>query len=703
MAADFAGAEPAARIEAEDGAEQAEVESSDTAPEAAEPGSTVVYGQEFIARYPNAVSVLDLVRRIPAGQRILDASANQGARGFSANTDLILINGKRLTGKSNDSESALGRITVDQVKRIEIIRGSSPDIKVSSQEGILNIVTNGTAPGGSGSWRADTRIVRGLDADPGGFLSYGSSLGALDYFVSAELVPLQRKDIQREDFFGPDGQPTGRLDETIPRDERELKFAANLSYAMRNGDTLRLNGSFTDSDVTNHLAGVLSAPDGMGGFVATGTSRRIESDDIPEWEIGGDYEAALGEALKFKLLGLYSRTDFTFFQAEDFLITGPEPEDDIRITTRQEASEAVGRTSLTWDLGAAHDLEFGTEVALNEVASDLEFLRREGGVLVPQPVDAANVTVEETRNESFVIHSWKLSGRMSLDSQLYTEYSRISQKGANIDLSKTLFFLRPSFDYRFNVTAADQLQVSLRRRVEQLNFGDFASSASQDDQVVGGNADLEPWKSWDLEVSFEHRLAGDGGRLKLITIRRWIEDWIERIEVSPGISGVGNVGPARIFRVTAEASLRLGFLGLPNVLIEPRYNFLRSRVVDPFTGQRRIFSGWNNNWGRMSFRHDVSSLGLSYGGEVARYGRWTQFDIDERIEFPHRVRLDLFAEKTIFAGIILRLDVENLNDRQEGRTRLFFADGVATGTLSQTERRDRRLGRWYTVSLRGTF
>jgi len=117
--------------------------------------STIVYGPEFFAQYPNAVSILDIIERIPAGRLLLGTTGVAQARGVSTNDDQILINGKRLSGKTNDSRDVLGRITVDQVARIEIIRGTSPDIKISNQELLINIVLKeGDAAGGSGSTRA---------------------------------------------------------------------------------------------------------------------------------------------------------------------------------------------------------------------------------------------------------------------------------------------------------------------------------------------------------------------------------------------------------------------------------------------------------------------------------------------------------------------------------------------------------------------
>jgi len=68
--------------------------------------NTIVYDEAFFAQYPNAVSILDIITRIPAGSEIIRTSGGD-ARGFSTNEDRILIDGRRYTGKANDSESAL--------------------------------------------------------------------------------------------------------------------------------------------------------------------------------------------------------------------------------------------------------------------------------------------------------------------------------------------------------------------------------------------------------------------------------------------------------------------------------------------------------------------------------------------------------------------------------------------------------------------
>ncbi|MEE8259005.1 MAG: outer membrane beta-barrel protein, partial [Sphingomonadales bacterium] len=496
----------------------------------ADNGSTISYGPDFFAQHPNAITALDIIRRIPAGNTILN-SGDSGNRGFSSNDDRILINGKRLSGKSNDSQSALGRITIDKIARIDVIRGSSPDVKVSSQESILNIILkDGAGDGGSGSWRFDAEVKHGPQVAFGGFLSYGGSLGSFDYFVSLESDPQNRQTIQNELFFDGMSAFTSQLDEVIDRGARSNKFAGNFGYTFKGGQTLRLNALYEDLDFTDINSGILSDPDGMGGLIFAGNSTRFEFRPRSTIEIGGDFEADFSDVLRLKIIALYSVKDQGVTQSEDFLIEGPMPVDDFVFIDDSEATENIGRASLTWQAAPAHSLEFGLETAINELDVNLVFLENDGsGNLVPVDIPGSQVLIKEVRNEPFFIHSWKMNGKINIDTALVIESFRISQNGVDVNVENSFFFLRPSIDFRYNITDRDQFQISIRRRINQLDFRDFAASASDDDDVIGANADLTPEKLWTLETSYEHRLANDGGRVKLSFEFERRGDRIERI------------------------------------------------------------------------------------------------------------------------------------------------------------------------------
>jgi hypothetical protein len=71
----------------------------------------------------NVVTASDQLERIPGLQGLLAGAGGGGndQRGFGNSGDQILINGKRLSGKSNDIGSTLQRIQARQVVRIEVL------------------------------------------------------------------------------------------------------------------------------------------------------------------------------------------------------------------------------------------------------------------------------------------------------------------------------------------------------------------------------------------------------------------------------------------------------------------------------------------------------------------------------------------------------------------------------------------------------
>ena len=65
----------------------------------------------------------------------------------------MLINGKRISGKSNDIGSAMQRIQASIVSRIEVIRGTTAGLDVRSEGTLINVVLTEELSGGPGSWQ----------------------------------------------------------------------------------------------------------------------------------------------------------------------------------------------------------------------------------------------------------------------------------------------------------------------------------------------------------------------------------------------------------------------------------------------------------------------------------------------------------------------------------------------------------------------
>ena len=82
-------------------------------------------------------SAFDLVRQIPG----FSVNEGGGDRGFGQADTNVLINGRRISGKSNGPTQALERLSVESVIRIEILDGASLDIGGMSGQ-VVNVITD---------------------------------------------------------------------------------------------------------------------------------------------------------------------------------------------------------------------------------------------------------------------------------------------------------------------------------------------------------------------------------------------------------------------------------------------------------------------------------------------------------------------------------------------------------------------------------
>ena len=98
-----------------------------------------------------------MVRRVPGFAILSDDSGN---RGFGQARGNVLIDGQRVSAKSNGAEAALGRIAAARVVRIEVLDGAQTDIAGLSGK-VVNVVTDGKGAL-DGTWRYKWRIRENL-------------------------------------------------------------------------------------------------------------------------------------------------------------------------------------------------------------------------------------------------------------------------------------------------------------------------------------------------------------------------------------------------------------------------------------------------------------------------------------------------------------------------------------------------------------
>ena len=147
--------------------------------------STVKYGQSYFTQY-KPVTLQDMIRNIPGGKTILNSLKHRGSgRGFGSSGAQILINGKRMSGKSNDMGKNITRIQASQVDYIELIRGNAEGLDIRN-EGILINVTLKKGAENAKSTFAEVKFdyTRQGQLRPEGLVSHNGKSGNLEYGVS---------------------------------------------------------------------------------------------------------------------------------------------------------------------------------------------------------------------------------------------------------------------------------------------------------------------------------------------------------------------------------------------------------------------------------------------------------------------------------------------------------------------------------------
>ena len=670
-------------------------------------GATVTYEADFFEPY-TVVSAADMLRWVPGGSALLPDNRRRGQqekRGFGSGGDQVLINGKRISGKSNDIGSAMQRIQASIVSRIEVIRGTTAGLDVRSEGTLINVVLIEEASGGSGSWQLHSGFY-GDSPEYDGLVSYSNTAGKLNYLVSAELGPYNRggEEDRYEEFFTPD---TNTLFEQryINRPELEQQIVLNTSgsWSFDNGDTLNLNARIADKEEEENETTIVTVV----GDPETEILLNRSLENRQNWEIGGDVENRIGTngTLKTRLIYTNKTGDESEFVALSSTVPGNVPSESLVLTDELE-TESIIRTSYSWPLTASQNLELGLEGAKNTLEKDVRLFEvLPDGSLEPIDVFNSNSDVEENRYEFFSTHFWQMREDVALESGLNFEYSKIEQTGIDVENARSFTYIKPRFDLRWDRNSMAQLRGSLERTVSQLDFGDFvATFDSEDDQVDAGNPDLEPEKAWEYKLTYERRLADDAGVLEAQVFYNDIEDHIDKVAATDVISAPGNIGDATHYGVRLKGSWRLAPIGLEGAVIDATYRWQESETTDPFTGEDRVMLYKPRHVYSVKFRHDIAAWKINYTVDVEWWGEREQHDItfrDRNNSLEPNVNASIQYRLT--DNLLLWFDSRFVIDSHRRRIRERYDGNIANDVLLRTEIRQQYHRSKYIVGLRGQF
>ena len=544
-----------------------------------------------------------MLQQVP-GFSIRD-DGNQRGLG-QANTN-VLINGERVSSKSDGVFDQLRRISTDRVDRIEMVDGATMGIPGLSGQ-VANVLTRPSAISGRFEYRATARpryltpsyfsgelSVSGSGDDYEWTLAYNHGAGrgwagqGEAYFSDANNVITQDTEA-RIDFKG-----------EFPR------FSASGKWTSAGGTIVNANANYSRR-YTDFSNDELRVP--VDGSLAT---FRDFDNRSRGWgyEFGGDVDFALGPG-RLKLIALDSFDRNTGRQTSTFVPQDGSLETGSRFISYNDSGERIGRAEYSWDM-LGGDWQFDAEAAFNRLdrRSELFDLVPDGSY---SEVAFPNATggVTEDRYEMILTHSRTLAEGLSLQIGAGGEYSTLTQSGPG-GLQRSFWRPKGSASLSWAVEEGLDLSFEVSRDVGQLSFGDFLASVSlaANNQNAGNNA-LVPEQTWNLELEVQKDLGPWGSSTLRLNNTRY-EDWIELVPIAGGLEARGNIPSARYWGIDWRTTLELAQIGFNGAKLDTSFNYRGTSLDDPLTGESRAFNGQTDISINVDLRHDIPGSDWAWG------------------------------------------------------------------------------------------
>jgi hypothetical protein len=654
-------------------------------------GSRIFTPADFTQFAPR--NAFDMLEQVPGFQL---KGADEGARGLGQADENVLINGRRLSSKSDGVREQLGRIPAGNVVRIEIVEGTTLNVPGLSGQ-VANVVVESSDLSGQFTWRSGFRAYNAGERLYGGEVSVSGSSGEFGYTLSLSNNNWR---------FGADGPITitdvagtviERQDSQFDGGRDDPTLSANLSYDFGGGVLANLNLSAAH---THHFW-----QDDENQFPVGGIDRlRVISFDRGEnqYEIGGDIEFPLGPG-KLKLIGLeaYEEIDSDFRSIDDF--ADGRADEGSRFTLDGGSGERIGRFEYGWNMWDA-DWQISGEAAfnrLNRTAGLFELDQSGEFSMIDFPEGSGGV--KEDRFEGTLSFSKRLNDQLALQATVGAEKSKIEQTGSAAN-SRT--FQRPKGSVSLAWKVEDGLDISLeaRRSVGQLSFGDFLAQVNlADDNQNGGNNELVPQQSWDFEAEVRKDL-GEWGSATLTVERQIISDFVDFIPLPGGGEARGNIDSARRTDIGFNSTVKFDPIGINGAQLELQVERTISRLTDPLDDESRGFSNQRKFQFDANFRHDIPDSDWAYGAGAFRFVQEPYFRFGEVGRFGEGpVFADIFVEHKDVLGLTVNARAANLLGARNKFNRTVYNGSRADNDVQFEEDRDRRIGPIFVFSVSGNF
>lgn len=635
----------------------------------------------------------DMLAQVP-GFSIRDS---ENLRGLGQATGNVLFNGERPSNKADDMYTQLSRIPAGNVERIEIVDGASLDIPGLSGQ-VANIVYRADSFSGQFSWKPEFRAHYTDPLFTRGDVSVRGRTGEVEYEAG-----LNNNDSARSGAGGPTliydgaGDIIERRKDIWNTHYDTPKLSGRISWDPP-GDTVANLGGHIQRKIDRYYEDGLRTGPGLSDRLRT----VYEKADSWNYEVSGDYQFALGPG-KLKAIGLRRFSHEPYLQE---IVTTPDdgaPATGDRFAQTGDLGETIARGEYQWKMFGG-DWQLSGEAAFNTLDNVASIASLDpSGAWIDQPFDGGTGGVSEDRYEGLLSFGRKLTNSFSFQLTAGAEHSTITQTGAN-GLTRSFFRPKGSLTLAWAPSADFDASLKIRRRVLQLSFYDFLARAFLNDGNENqSNNDLRPQQDWSYELEINKKL-GAWGSTKLYFVYRDVEDRVDVIPIGDEGEAVGNIAKAKAGAVEWTSTINFDPAGLKGVKIDTSLLFQTSSLRDPFTGEKRQWSGFTDTSMSIDLRHDIAHSDWAWGAHADyshNQANYRRNQTDKVWEGP--VWASVFVEHKNVMGLTVRASVNNILNARSKRDRTVYDGLRGASDIAFVEERDRLIGPIFALSVRGKF
>jgi hypothetical protein len=651
-----------------------------------------VYTPEDFARY-SPKTALDMLNNVPG----FSINGGDQGRGLGQANVNVLINGERLTLKSESVFDRLNKISADKVERIEIVDGGTLNMPGLSGQA-ANIITR--VGGLSGQFRWNTRFRPGYVRPQwlGGNISINGAAKDLEYTLALSNPNGRGAAKGPTVITGPDGTLIEHRQTHLAITNDNPKISGSLKWDGPGSSVGNFNASYQRGYFNLRDDEDRTRPDGVDRHRDYDARERSYN-----YEIGGDFEFAVGPG-RLKLIGLERYEHDRYEEDAVFIFADGSPNLGGRYSSVSESGERIGRGEYSWNM-LGGDWQMAGEAAFNRYNGEAHLFELDptGTDFVEIPFPAGTGGVTEDRYEMILTHSRQLASNLSLQIGGGAEYSELSQTGSR-GLTRTFWRPKGSASLAWMPQKGFDISLKLARVVGQLSFGDFLARADLDQgQNNAGNVELVPPQSWQADLEIKKDLAAWGSTTLKFYARRY-EDYIDIVPLPGGVESRGNIASARNYGVNWVSTFKLDPIGFKGAKIDADISLENSSLRDPLTGEKRYFSNHYDRRAEVSLRHDVPSSDWAWGGGVS-YNHvqpyYRLYEVGRDYEGP--AYTFAFVEHKDVFGLTVRAQYFNVTNGRRILERTVY-DGLRDRSpVLFHESRDQGVGPIFEVSVRGSF